>query len=63
MIISTYLMVTKEGKRIRKATKVSFENGKEIHFMDKLTKKEVVKQFTPELLKSLQDSGCLAYAF
>lgn len=39
-----YKLKTSEGKPIRTATKVVFNDGREVKFMDKLPKKEAIKQ-------------------
>jgi hypothetical protein len=42
MKIETYTLMATNGKRIRRATKVVFNTGREIKFMDKLTKSEAI---------------------
>lgn len=44
MKISTYQLIAVNGKPIRKATKVILNNGKEIKFMERMTKKEAIRQ-------------------
>ncbi len=39
-----YNLQTKDGKHIRKATKVVFDNGEEIKFTERLTNEEAKRQ-------------------
>jgi len=41
--VEEYQLLTASGKRVRKATKVIFKNGKEIKFVEKVTKKDAIK--------------------
>jgi hypothetical protein len=42
--IGTYRLITPKGRHIRIATKVILPDGREIRFMDKLSKKEAIRQ-------------------
>jgi hypothetical protein len=42
--VSTYQLLTGSGRPIRKATKVTFADGREIRFMDRIPKREAIKQ-------------------
>lgn len=42
--ISTYQMVANNGRPIRKATKITFSDGHEIRFTEKMSKREALRQ-------------------
>ncbi len=44
MEVKTYTLFTSSGRHIRKATKVILPNGKEIRFMEKLSKKRAIRE-------------------
>ena len=41
--VEDYQLLTKSGRKIRKATKVVFKNNKEIKFIEKIGKKDAIK--------------------
>lgn len=41
--IESYILKAPNGRKIRTATKVVFENGSEVKFIEKMTKKEAIK--------------------
>jgi len=43
MKVSDYILKTRDGKRIRKATKVTLDNGQEIRFIEHISNKEAIK--------------------
>lgn len=43
MVVSTYRLTTKTGKHIRIASKVTLDDGREIKFVDKMSKKDAIK--------------------
>lgn len=43
MRIETYNLTARNGNHIREATKITFDNGKEVRFTEKLTKKQCLK--------------------
>ena len=49
--VTDYMMLTRDGKAVRKATKVIFPGGFEIRFMEKLTKKEALRQAKEQIVK------------
>jgi hypothetical protein len=42
--VETYNLLSRDGKNIRQATKVAFPDGVVVKFIDKLPKKEAIKQ-------------------
>ena len=42
--VKTYTLKSANGKHIRQATMVIFENGKIVKFIEKMSKKEAIKQ-------------------
>ena len=51
MKIKTYTLRASNGRKIRKATMVEFENGATYHFVEKLTKAQAERQAMELLLK------------
>lgn len=49
--VEDYKLLTASGRYIRKATKVILKNGKQISFIEKLTKKEAIKNALYQLNK------------
>lgn len=49
--VEDYKLLTGSGRYIRKATKVILKNGKEISFIEKLGKKEAIKNALYQLNK------------
>ena len=43
MKIETYNLKSKNGRHIRKATKITLDDGTVVRFLEKLTKAEIVK--------------------
>lgn len=44
MKATEYTLKTKDGRHIRKATKVTFLDGYEVKFIERMTKREAMKQ-------------------
>ena len=44
MKVETYTLTTKTGRRIRKATRVIFPDGRKIEFTELMSKKQALKQ-------------------
>lgn len=44
MTVTTYNLTASNGRHIRKATKVTFADGREIRFMDLMSKREALRQ-------------------
>lgn len=57
MKVETYQMIASNGRPIRKATKVVFENGQEVRFTEKMTKQQAIEQGQYQLSKLLE-TGC-----
>jgi len=45
-IVTTYQLVASNGRPIRKATKVTFADGREVRFTERLSKREAIRQAT-----------------
>lgn len=43
MRVENYNLVATNGRHIRKATKVIYDDGKEIRFVEKVSKKEAIR--------------------
>lgn len=43
-IVSTYQLVASNGRPIRKATKVTFADGREVRFTERMSKREALRQ-------------------
>jgi hypothetical protein len=44
MKITTYQLLAMNGQKVRKATQVELSDGRVIRFMEKMTKREVLRQ-------------------
>lgn len=42
--VTTYQLVARNGRPIRQATKVTFPNGQEIKFTERMSKREAIRQ-------------------
>jgi hypothetical protein len=42
--VETYTLTTSNGRHIRKATRVVFPSGHEVKFMEKMSKREALRQ-------------------
>lgn len=52
MKVAEYEMRASNGKHIRIATKVILEDGSEMRFIDRLSKREALKQATEQILRT-----------
>lgn len=59
MKVSNYILKASNGKRIRIATKVTFADGREVKFIDRLSKKEASKQATNMQMKCACPQGVM----
>lgn len=50
MKVETYTLTASNGRKIRTATRVIFDNGHTVHFMERLTKAEAIKSVYPALV-------------
>jgi hypothetical protein len=49
--VSTYTLKTQNGRHIRQATKVTYSDGREVKFVDKLPKKEALRQTAAQIAR------------
>jgi hypothetical protein len=49
--VTTYNLTASNGRHIRKATKVTFDNGQEVKFTEKMTKGEAIEQAKRQICK------------
>ncbi len=45
-IVTTYQLIASNGRPIRKATKVTFADGREVRFTELLSKRDAIRQAT-----------------
>lgn len=51
MKVETYTLTTKNGNRIRKATRVILPDGRKIEFTELMSKKQAIKQALEQVSK------------
>jgi len=54
MKVENYNLISSNGHHIRKATKVIFDDGEEIRFIDKVSKKEAIRNALYQINKRLK---------